>query len=371
MASANTGNNMEQPRNKVQAAERKGSAESVTPSLPPPIPNAARRARTPAAARTGRSTSGPVVEIDDLTKKYGDFTALDRLSLTVERGQILGFVGPNGAGKTTTIKILVGLARPTSGSARVAGADCVTEARKLKRLVGYMPDTFGSYDNMRVGEYLDFFGAAFGIPRRARGRRIGECLDIAGAGTFRDLYVEALSHGMKQRVAIARTLLHDPEVLILDEPANGLDPQARIEMRQLLLDLAGQGKTLLVTSHVLPELARICQHVAIITRGRLRAFGTLEEITRQLQQLRPMEILLTNADTLDRVADLVRKHIETGAEITASPTEAVVRFRTAQREEELAGLLAALVAAGLGVTQFREVQTDLEEAFMTVARSKD
>src|SRR5437764_11428478 len=252
----------------------------------------------------------PVVETRELTKKYGPFVALDRLTMSVERGQILGFVGPNGAGKTTTIKILVGLVRPTSGSARVAGADCVTEARKLKRLVGYMPDTFGSYDNMRVGEYLDFFGAAFGIPRRRRAARVAEVLETAGAASFHDLYVETLSHGMKQRVAIARTLLHDPEVLILDEPANGLDPQARIEMRLLLLDLAKRGKTLLVTSHVLPELARICQRVAIITRGKLRAFGTLEEITRQFHQLRPMEILLTNADRIDHVVEVVKQFVE-------------------------------------------------------------
>jgi ABC-2 type transport system ATP-binding protein len=316
-------------------------------------------------------SAGPVVETKDLTKKYGKFVALDGLTMAVERGQILGFVGPNGAGKTTTIKILVGLARPTSGSATVAGADCVTEARKIKRLVGYMPDTFGSYDNMRVGEYLDFFGAAFGIPRRARAMRIGEVLDTAGAASFRDLYVETLSHGMKQRVAIARTLLHDPEVLILDEPANGLDPQARIEVRQLLLDLADRGKTFLVTSHVLPELARICHRVAIITRGRLRAFGTLEEITRQLHQLRPIEILLTHADQIGRVMEVVSRHIEPGAEITSSPAEAVVRFRTAKQEEELAGLLAALVGAGVGVAQFREVQTDLEEAFMTVSRTEE
>jgi ABC-2 type transport system ATP-binding protein len=313
----------------------------------------------------------PVVETKDLTKKYGRVVALDRLNLTIERGQILGFVGPNGAGKTTAIKILVGLARPTAGSARVAGADCVREARKIKRLVGYMPDTFGSYDNMRVGEYLDFFGAAFGIPRRERARRIGESLETAGATDFRDNYVEALSHGMKQRVAIARTLLHDPEVLILDEPANGLDPQARIEMRHLLLELAERGKTLLVTSHILPELARICHRVAIITRGRLRAVGTLEEITRQLSQLRPMEVLLTSAAPLDRVAAVVRDYVEPGAEVTASAAEAVVRFRTAKSEEDLAGLLAALVKADVGVTQFREVQTDLEEAFMTVARSSE
>src|SRR5438094_2977547 len=256
----------------------------------------------------GDDGMAPVIETKDLTKKYGRLVALDRLTITVERGQILGFVGPNGAGKTTTIKILVGLARPTGGSAKVAGADCVAEARKIKRLVGYMPDTFGSYDNMRVGEYLDFFGAAFGIRRRERARRIGEVLETASASSFRDQYVETLSHGMKQRVAIARTLLHDPEVLILDEPANGLDPQARIEMRRLLLDLAARGKTLLVTSHVLPELARVCQRVAIITRGRLRAFGTLEEISRQLRQLRPMEILLADEGQIDRVVEAVRRH---------------------------------------------------------------
>jgi ABC-2 type transport system ATP-binding protein len=313
----------------------------------------------------------PAIETIELTKKYGRFVALDRLTLTLERGQILGFVGPNGAGKTTTIKILVGLSRPTSGSARVAGVDCVTQARQIKRMVGYMPDTFGSYDNMRVSEYLDFFGAAFGIPRRQRAQRIDEVLEVATAADFRDLYVETLSHGMKQRVAIARTLLHDPAVLILDEPANGLDPQARIEMRHLLLELAARGKTLLVTSHILPELARVCHRVAIITRGRLRAFGTLPEITRQLSQLRPMEILLTRADQIDPVVEIVRRHVEPGAVVTASPAEAVVLFRTAQSEEQLAGLLAALVKAGLGVTQFREVQTDLEEAYLTVARADD
>src|SRR5262245_49800302 len=147
------------------------------------------------------SSDRPVVETRELTKKYGKFTALDRLTLSVGRGQILGFVGPNGAGKTTTIKILVGLSRPTGGSASVAGADCVREARRIKRLVGYMPDTFGGYDNMRVAEYLDFFGAAFRIPRRERAKRIGEVLETAGAAGFRDNYVEALSHGMKQRVA--------------------------------------------------------------------------------------------------------------------------------------------------------------------------
>jgi ABC-2 type transport system ATP-binding protein len=312
-------------------------------------------------------TDGAVVEVRDLTKKYGRFLALDRLTFSVGRGQILGFIGPNGAGKTTAIKILVGLARPTDGTAHVAGIDCVAEPRKIKRLIGYMPDTFGTYDNMRVGEYLDFFGAAFGIRRRARIKRIDEVLELAGATTFKDLFVESLSHGMKQRVALARTLLHDPVALILDEPANGLDPQARIEMRQLLLGLAARGKTLIVTSHILPELARICDRVAIITRGKLRALGTLDEIARQLSQTRTVEVLLTRADALDRTAEVVRRHAEPGAEVTTSPAELAVRFRTAKSEEDLAGLLSDLVAAGLSVTQFREVQSDLEEAFMTVA----
>src|SRR5581483_8900828 len=252
----------------------------------------------------------------------------------------------NGAGKTTTIKILVGLARPTSGTAAVAGIDCVAEARKVKRLIGYMPDTFGSYDNMRVGEYLDFFGAAFGIPRRARAKRVDEVLDVAGAGGFKDLFVEALSHGMRQRVAVARTLLHDPVALILDEPANGLDPPARIEMRKLLRDLADRGKTLIVTSHILPELARICDRVAIITRGRLRALGTLEEIARQLSPLRTVEVVLTEADQVGRAAEVVRRHAEPGAEVVASPAEFAVRVRTAKDDAGLAELLAALVAGG-------------------------
>jgi ABC-2 type transport system ATP-binding protein len=317
----------------------------------------------------GTGTGKAGVEVRELTKKYGSFTALDRLTLSVEPGQVLGFIGPNGAGKTTAIKILVGLARPTGGTATVAGIDCTAQPRKLKRVIGYMPDTFGSYDNMRVGEYLDFFGAAFGIPRRARAKRITEVLEMARCPSFRDLFVESLSHGMRQRVAVARTLLHDPAVLILDEPANGLDPPARIEMRQLLLDLAARGKTLIVTSHILPELARICDRVAILTRGKLRAFGTLDEIARQLSPLRTMEVLVTRPEAVERAAAVVREHVAAGEEVSPAPTESAVRFRTARSEEQLAGLLAALVAAGAGVAQFREVQTDLEEAFMTAARA--
>lgn len=311
----------------------------------------------------------PVIDIRQLTKRYGEFTALHELTLQVPGGHVLGLIGPNGAGKTTAIRILAGLLRPTSGTAVIAGADCVKQAREIKRLIGYMPDRFGSYDNMRVHEYLDFFGAAFGIPRRQRVTRIEVVMETTGVMYMRDKFVDSLSHGMGQRVAIARTLLHDPRVIILDEPANGLDPQARIEMRELILKLARMGKTLLVTSHILPELARICDTVAIMTHGRLRAFGTVDQIGHLVSQRRTMEVLLVSAEHVSAAAEIIRHGLEADAEVTESPTEALVRFRTAVPEETLGQLLGKLVRANLPVTQFRELQTDLEEAFMSFANA--
>lgn len=315
--------------------------------------------------------NGPVLATENLTKKYGEFTALESLTIQLDRGRILGFIGPNGAGKTTTIKILVGLARPTSGTAHIAGADCVQDARRIKRLVGYMPDQFGSYDNMRVHEYLDFFGAAFGIGRRQRRKRIDEVLELTHSAYMRDRFVETLSHGMQQRIGIARTLLHDPEVLILDEPANGLDPKARIDMRELLLRLADMGKTLIVTSHILPELSRICDVVAIIHQGRLRAFGTLDEITRKLQQQRMVEIQVDSEEDIERAAALAREYVASKTEVAVSQAESTVRFRTERSEKELGSLLAGLVNAGIVVTQFREIAGDLEDAFLTVTRTDE
>ena len=317
------------------------------------------------------SSEKPAVVIEHLTKRYGGFTALDDLSLSLPAGQILGLIGPNGAGKTTAIKILVGLSKPTSGTARIGDVDCVGDARRIKQLVGYMPDRFGSYDNMRVREYLDFFGAAFGIPRKARIKRIDEVLETTNTAYMRDKFVESLSHGMQQRVGIARTLLHDPQVLILDEPANGLDPQARIEMRDLLIRLAKLGKTLIVTSHILPELSRICDRVAILTQGKLRAFGTVGEISRQVSQRRTMEAQLTSAKQLSAAAVVIRELIEPGAEVIEAPAEAAVRFKTALLEEQLGDVLTQLIQRGIRLTQFREVQTDLEAAFMSFANQKD
>ena len=308
-----------------------------------------------------------VVETKNLSKHYGDFIALDALSIHVDRGQILGFIGPNGAGKTTTIKILVGLSRPTSGTAFIAGVNCSENASKIKRLVGYMPDRFGSYDNMRVHEYLDFFGAIFGLTRRDRCKRIADVMELTDTTYMQDKFVESLSHGMQQRVGIARTLLHNPEVLILDEPANGLDPKARIDMRQLLLRLASEGKTLIVTSHILPELARICDTVAIVSGGKVRAFGPLDEVMRRLCPLRSYEVQLAMPEQLDRAAEILGKILRTTEPITLSRTERVLRFPTVRSENELAQVLQGLVADNISVSQFREVTSDLEDAFLSIS----
>ena len=220
----------------------------------------------------------PVVVIEHLTKRYGEFTALDDLSLTLSAGQILGLIGPNGAGKTTAIKILVGLARPTGGTARIGDADCVTDARRIKHLVGYMPDRFGSYDNMRVREYLDFFGAAFSIPRRQRIARIDDVMETTGTTYMRDKFVESLSHGMQQRVGVARTLLHDPQVLILDEPLTGLDAAAARQVKDLLIERVKKGNTIVLTTHILEMAERLAERISIIQKGKIIAQGSLDEL---------------------------------------------------------------------------------------------
>ena len=222
---------------------------------------------------------------------------------------------------------------------------------------------------MRVREYLDFFGAAFEIPWSERGKRIDEVLETTNATYMKDRYVESLSHGMKQRVGIARTLLHDPQVLILDEPANGLDPQARIEMREILLNLASMGKTLIVTSHILPELSRICDQVAIITQGKLRAYGSLADIMKNVSQTRTVEIQLLGGEQTIKAFAALKEMLPAESSLSKSDAESVVRFQSDHSEAEMADLLKQLVQRDVGVSQFRELQTDLEDAFLSVTKA--
>jgi len=306
-----------------------------------------------------------VVDIRGLTKHYGEVKALTDLDLQVRRGEVFGYIGHNGAGKTTTIRILAGLLAPTRGQAHVAGIDATREPVPIRRLVGYLPDQFGVYDQMRVWEYLDFFGAAFRIPRKKRRDRLEEVLAITDSADLRDRHVDALSRGMKQRVGIARTLMHDPQVLLLDEPASGLDPRARVQMRQLLRRLADGGKTLIVSSHILPELAEVCDSVGIIHSGVLRASGPIEEVLAGLTRDRVMEVKALNG--LDKARGILDAHPGCRDVKASEEMDNVLNVHFTGDDETLAAVLAELMGAGVQVATFREVPFSLEDAYMAVS----
>ncbi len=219
-----------------------------------------------------------MIKIRSLTKRYGKLTAVDQLDLEIAEGELFGFIGPNGAGKTTTIHVLATLLEPTTGSAEVAGLDVRTYGREVRRHIGYMPDLFGVYDALRVDEYLEFFAAAYDVPRGKRKGVIGEVLELTNLANKREAMVGELSRGMQQRLSLARVLIHDPAVLLLDEPASGLDPRARIEVREILRELRAMGKTILLSSHILSDIAKICTSIGVINRGSLVAHGTVDEV---------------------------------------------------------------------------------------------
>ncbi|WP_235588728.1 ABC transporter ATP-binding protein, partial [Sporosarcina koreensis] len=224
-----------------------------------------------------------MIEIKGLTKKYGQFTALDELNLTLDEGTVFGFVGANGAGKSTTFLIVSTLLQPTSGDVFIDGVSVREKPADIRKLIGYMPDFFGVYDQLKADEYLDFYGASYGIPEEERKKLIPQLLELVNLSHKRYSYVDLLSRGMKQRLCLARCLIHDPKVLILDEPASGLDPRARIEMRDILKTLKGMGKTILISSHILPELAEMCDEIGVIDNGKLIAHGSVAEIQKKLQ----------------------------------------------------------------------------------------
>ncbi len=307
-----------------------------------------------------------MIETRDLTKRYRSVLALDRLNLRIGEGEIFGFIGPNGAGKTTTIRILAGLLRPTSGAVRVAGVDVSRRPRQARLLVGYLPDGFGVYSGMRVWEYLDFFGAAYRIPRRLRRDRIEQALHLAGAEVMRDYYVDSLSRGMLQRVGLAKTLMHDPPVLLLDEPTSGLDPRARIEIREMLKQLRALKKTLIVSSHILPELATVCDHIGIIERGRLLVSGSVGDVLRQVRQERQVDLeVLGDPQVAAQTLQRLRPGILTVREIVGRQ----IRFGYSAGDEDIAALLADLVRAGVPVVWQSEPALDLEQVYLSVTES--
>ncbi len=314
-------------------------------------------------------TASPILTTQNLTKRYGTHVALEDLNLTVHKGEVFGYIGPNGAGKTTTFRILCGLLDPTSGKAVVAGEDVTHTKDRIKQVVGYLPDNFGVYPTLRVWEYLDFFAAAYRIPRKQRPERIEFCLRIANAADFRDKLMGALSRGMKQRVGIAKTLLHDPQVVILDEPAATIDPRARVEMRRLLRDLADLGKAVLVSSHILPELADVCDTVGILRSGKLAACGPVRDILRTVRQRRLVEISAVSNGTSPekRIAEVLKSAPGTWSRVEAAPGEGL-RYEVDADEAQLADTLKLLLSSGIPITNFAEVPADLEDVFMSLTK---
>jgi ABC-2 type transport system ATP-binding protein len=305
-----------------------------------------------------------VLETRDLTKRFDDLFALRDFTVSLAEGDVYGFIGPNGAGKTTTMRILATLLAPTWGEASIGGYSIYTHAKQVRRLIGYLPDFFGVYDDMTVGEYLEFFAAAYRIRGAARRQRCEELLELVELGFKRDALASTLSRGQTQRLGLARVLLHDPSVLLLDEPASGLDPRARIEMRALLRRLRGLGKTILVSSHILPELADVCNKIGIIDRGRLVASGSVADVMRQVRSQVVLEIGVA-ADSEGAARRLADHPSVTAA--TLEDGKLVVAL--ADGASDYSDLATMLVQAGYKLTLLREQELNLETAFMRLTRA--
>lgn len=309
-----------------------------------------------------------IIETRNLSKRYKSVHAVKDLNLNVAEGAIYGFVGPNGAGKTTTMHILTTLLQPTSGEAFVAGYSVTQQPRDVRRIIGYMPDFFGVYDDMKVWEYLDFFAACYDIPESERPPLIRDLLELVDLSHRADDMVDTLSRGMKQRLCLARTLAHDPQVLILDEPASGLDPRARIEIRQLLVELAGMGKTIFFSTHILADVAEICTQVGIIEAGELVMEGSVEEMKRRLVPHREIVVtLLGESDSARRTLSGV-PGVEAVEDLKPENGRSRLHVSLTGEDQEVASLLATLVGAGVPVMHFMEETRDLESVFMRATK---
>jgi ABC-2 type transport system ATP-binding protein len=303
-----------------------------------------------------------MIEVRGLHKRYGRQVALESLDFEVPRGEIFGFIGPNGAGKTTTIRILATLVSADAGSASIGEIPVADDPQGVRRLIGYMPDFFGVYDRLTAQEYLEFYAACHDVPRYRRARVARELLDLVDLAERSEDQVDTLSRGMKQRLCLARTLVHDPQVLLLDEPASGLDPRARYEMRELIKELRRMGKTILVSSHILPELEELCTWVGFIDKGRIVEVGPVEDVRNRVLTGRRLRVELVDDDevkllaTRDRIAD--RKGV-IAIEVVESALEVAVEEGFPDQE-----LLAELVSAGVAVRSFAPVTGDLSEAFL-------
>jgi ABC-2 type transport system ATP-binding protein len=311
-----------------------------------------------------------IIETKDLVKKFGNFTAVNGLSLQVPAGSIYGFVGPNGAGKTTTMRILTSLTRPTTGLASVNGVSVVDDPLAVRRAIGYMPDEFGVYDDMRAWEYLDFFASCYDIPLAERKKLIDDLLALVDLTHRREDMVDKLSRGMKQRLSLARTLAHDPSVLILDEPASGLDPRARVEIRELLVELAKMGKTIFFSTHILADVSEICTHIGIVEAGKIIAQGSMDEMRAQLQPHREITVTVRDSEAVETVKRTVggAAGVVDVVELEPKGGRYRVRIDYTGDDEGVAALNQSINSAGVAILGFTEETKDLEAMFMRVTK---
>jgi ABC-2 type transport system ATP-binding protein len=306
-----------------------------------------------------------IVRAQGLVKRYDATLAVAGLNLDVEQGEIFGLVGPNGAGKTTTLRILATLLAPTSGDAEIAGISVRRNPNAVRRVLGFMPDVFGVYDDMKVWEYLDFFARCYGIPPARRQQMIGDLLDLVDLGDRRESYVQGLSRGMQQRLCLAHTLVHDPQVLLLDEPASGLDPRARVELRELLRELRSLGKTIVISSHILPELEELCTSVAIVDRGQVLAQGRVADIERRLRVGAVLRVrVIGERPAIDAARDYFAAEPDVASAAVLEDGMIEIGFRG--DEAATARLLASAIRADVPVVSFARAASDLEELFLQV-----
>jgi ABC-2 type transport system ATP-binding protein len=304
-----------------------------------------------------------MIELIDFTKRYGDLVAVDHLNLKIGPGEMFGFIGPNGAGKSTSIRFLATLLKATGGEGIVNGFSVNRQPLDVRRSIGYMPDSFGVYDGMKVWEFLDFFAVAYQIPRSARKQVIGDVLELLDLTGKRNDFVNGLSRGMKQRLCLAKTLVHDPPVLILDEPASGLDPRARVEVKALLKELRRMGKTILISSHILTELADCCTSIGIIERGRLLMHGPIDDVYRRIRGNRTIEIRFIENEEVG--ISIIRSMAET-REVQVENGKVTAELEA--DDEQISALMQRLIAEGVRMYSFADKEPTLEDVFMLVTK---
>lgn len=310
-----------------------------------------------------------MLEIQNLTKKYGKFLALNDLNLHIKKGEIFGFVGPNGAGKTTTMRIVCGLLKATSGTVLIDGINAITNPEDIKRRVGYVPDFFGVYDNLKVMEYMEFYGSMYGMEKHDVDEIAEGLLELVNLSDKKEEFVDTLSRGMKQRLCVARALIHNPDLLVLDEPNSGLDPRARFEMKEVLKNLGSMGKTIIISSHILPELAEMCTSIGIMEHGQLIVSGRVEEIMQKSQGIQPIRMRAFTPDYEDMEAgrtfiSTVLKEQPNVGKVTFTEEEILVSFTG--DEQQAAQILKILLEHNILVSNFYREKEDLESLFLEI-----